>query len=143
MGETWSVIATPTSKPLLDVYFVNDNIGFAVGGDGVSSLILKTSDGGTNWTTQVTEPTTNSSHNTAFFTDENIGYIGNVEIYKTVNAGDVWDVMTSPKQIKDIFFPTYSTGYAVGYDGAILKLTCQGMDLLYRPKKSLHYLSKN
>lgn len=122
MGETWSVISQPTSNPIWDIHFVSDTVGYAVGGDGISSLILKTIDGGSNWTLQSTTPPTSTNHNAVFFTDENTGYCGNVTIYKTSDGGDNWNSMTNNGQILDLFFPTDNIGYAVGYNGTILKL---------------------
>lgn len=130
MGATWTILNQATSKPLWDVFFTTIDTGYAVGGDGVSSLILKTTDGGNSWTVQTTTPTTSSSHNAVFFTSSDTGYLGNTSIYLTNNAGAVWNSMTTPKQIKDIYFPSSSVGYAVGYNGAILKLntTTTGID---------------
>lgn len=50
---------------------------------------------------------------------------------QTKDAGTNWSEMETPHQIIDIFFPTQSIGYAVGYNGAILKITCQGVDLSF------------
>ncbi|WP_181307541.1 YCF48-related protein [Rufibacter sp. XAAS-G3-1] len=120
-GKTWIVLNQATSKPLWDVFFTDSNIGYAVGGDGVSSLILKTLNGGGTWTVQTTTPSTTSNHNAVYFTDANTGYCGNTMIYKTSNGGSNWNEMATNGQIKDIFFPTKYIGYSVGYGGTILK----------------------
>jgi photosystem II stability/assembly factor-like uncharacterized protein len=122
MGITWSIISQPTSNPIWDIHFVSDTVGYAVGGDGISSLILKTIDGGSNWTVQVTSPPTSVSPNAVFFTDANTGYCGNSTIYKTSDGGGNWNSMTLNWQITDLFFPSANIGYAVGYNGTILKL---------------------
>jgi photosystem II stability/assembly factor-like uncharacterized protein len=122
MGVTWNIVSQPTSNPIWDIHFVSDTIGYAVGGSGGSSLILKTIDGGSNWTVQVTTPSTLSTHRAVFFTDANTGYCGNNNIYKTSDGGANWNSMTSSGQIFDLFFPSAYIGYAVGYNGTILKL---------------------
>lgn len=45
-GETWSVLQSPTSKNLNDIYVKNSDVVIAVGDDGT---IIRTSDGGGNW----------------------------------------------------------------------------------------------
>jgi photosystem II stability/assembly factor-like uncharacterized protein len=122
MGATWNIISQPTSKPIRDIHFVTESTGFSVGGDGLSSLIIKTIDGGVNWSVQTTTPATQSAHAAVYFTDENTGYCGNSVIYNTINAGTNWNSMTNSRQIIDLHFPTQDIGYAVGYDGTILKL---------------------
>lgn len=48
-GDTWTQANVPVRSTLLDVYFVNDKLGWAVGHEGV---ILHSSDGGLNWELQ-------------------------------------------------------------------------------------------
>jgi photosystem II stability/assembly factor-like uncharacterized protein len=48
-GETWTQANVPVRSTLLDVFFVNDKLGWAVGHEGV---ILHSSDGGLNWELQ-------------------------------------------------------------------------------------------
>ncbi|HEX4879644.1 MAG TPA: hypothetical protein VFV39_07360 [Limnobacter sp.] len=46
-GETWTPGKVPVSITITSVAFANDALGYAVGHDGV---VLKTEDGGANWT---------------------------------------------------------------------------------------------
>ncbi|MEM8564765.1 MAG: YCF48-related protein [Pseudomonadota bacterium] len=48
-GENWTQANVPVRSTLLDVFFVNDQLGWAVGHEGV---ILHSSDGGQNWDLQ-------------------------------------------------------------------------------------------
>ncbi len=121
-GLSWSELTQPTTKPLMDVFFTSDNVGYTVGGDGLSSVLLKTINGGNDWTLQTTSPPTMQNHEAVFFTEETTGYCGNGYIYKTINSGTTWNPMTSNGQILDLFFPSSTIGYAVGYSGLILKL---------------------
>ncbi|MEM6579707.1 MAG: YCF48-related protein [Pseudomonadota bacterium] len=48
-GENWTQANVPVRSTLLDVFFVNEQLGWAVGHEGV---ILHSSDGGQNWELQ-------------------------------------------------------------------------------------------
>ena len=48
-GETWTQASVPVRSTLLDIFFLNDKLGWAVGHEGV---ILHSSDGGQNWELQ-------------------------------------------------------------------------------------------
>ena len=48
-GTTWTQAQVPVRSTILDVYFVNDQLGWAVGHEG---LILHSSDGGKSWVKQ-------------------------------------------------------------------------------------------
>ena len=69
---------------LNSVFFTAADTGYVVGRDGT---ILKTTNGGTNWTAQ-TSGTTNVL-NSIYFTDANTGYtVGEIgTILKTINSG--------------------------------------------------------
>src|SRR5690606_2137681 len=45
-GETWNTIASPTGKRLNAVFFIDGQLGWAVGEDGA---IIRTEDGGDSW----------------------------------------------------------------------------------------------
>jgi gliding motility-associated-like protein len=76
---------------LLDVEFINENTGYAVGMDGV---ILKTTNGGTDWTAQTSGVLFDLWD--AHFYDEQTGWIcgANGVILKTVNGGANWSMTT-------------------------------------------------
>lgn len=82
-GETWIQWGI-VNKDLNAVYFASEQIGYAVGEDG---MILKTINGGVVWNTQVSS-TTKDIHSVHFLM-ENLGYTagesGNVQ--KTQNGG--------------------------------------------------------
>ncbi len=53
-GESWFALNYPPSINLTSAQFSDDNHGFAVGGDGFSQgAIIKTADGGANWTVDI------------------------------------------------------------------------------------------
>ncbi|MGA9697271.1 MAG: YCF48-related protein, partial [Dehalococcoidales bacterium] len=85
-GALWTEIAPnyEMNKTLTSVCFTDKNTGYAVGPDGT---ILKTTNGGTEWTSQVSG--TSNDLYSVFFTDKNTGYaVGlNGVILKTRNGG--------------------------------------------------------
>lgn len=95
-GTNWSFQIIPNvNVPLNDIYFLDDNIGFAVGGyviigwGGIGGL-LKTTDGGDSWIEQSLNWT--SLYGIAFSDTEN-GIIATASalIYRTTDGGINWD----------------------------------------------------
>jgi len=129
------------SYDLLDcVHFVNYNNGWAVGGrGGVGALILKTTDGGTNWYDNLIIPNTVNTFNSIYFIDQNTGWVvgfGGI-MMKTTNAGTSWDTVTIPTNgaLRQIQFIDSNYGWAVGLEetggnprGIILRTTDSGMN---------------
>ncbi|MEM1322748.1 MAG: YCF48-related protein [Bacteroidota bacterium] len=68
-------------------YFINQDIGYAVGRSG---LIVKTVDGGETWTEQTSN--INLELLSAFFVDANVGFVCGVggALLRTVDGGDTW-----------------------------------------------------
>ncbi len=124
-GQNWDLYQRPHWLPLYDVYFVNDSIGFAVGGKGYEEgLLYKTMNGGNTWDSLLF----NNELRTVHFTDEQTGYAGGYGILlKTEDAGLTWDT-TAAKG--DFFmaanFTNYNNGYLAGYNGSILKTNDAG-----------------
>lgn len=81
-GETWHAQINTNSSTFYSVFFTDDNHGYVVGGDGISQgAILKTVDGGTNWTLDLSLVQTLG---VVFFPNANTGYTcgTNGTIYK-------------------------------------------------------------
>jgi photosystem II stability/assembly factor-like uncharacterized protein len=80
-----------------DVFFIDDNIGWAA--NGAYAAVYKTTDGGANWTTQVTEQSLNGNYyfRNIEFLDENIGFLGTLNslFLKTIDGGTNWIPMTN------------------------------------------------
>lgn len=99
------------------IYFTNANDGFAVG----NSIMFKTTNGGSNWTSKVLSGWFMS----VCFTDANTGYIvgSNGTIQKTINSGTDWTIQTSgtTNWLYKVSFSDANTGYVVGNYGTILK----------------------
>ncbi|MBN1632604.1 MAG: T9SS type A sorting domain-containing protein [Ignavibacteria bacterium] len=131
----WISQNSGTGTILQGVCLVDSNIGFAVGwGD----VILKTTNGGTNWFSQVSG-TSECSFYGVSFTDANNGtvvgllivdrnYIGG--ILRTTNGGTNWILQHSPNYwLLGVSFIDANTGFVVGgfYNlSTILKTTNGG-----------------
>ena len=109
-------------RNLFSVYFIDANIGWAV---GYHRTIIKTTDGGINWTVQSSESPAYDLHSVHFL-DANTGYaVGRETILKTTDGGINWIIQTSvtPYCLYSVYFTDAYTGYAVGENGTILKTT--------------------
>ena len=74
-GESWNMIVTGglDSVNLNEVYFIDESIGYAVGGEAGMARIMVTMDGGSSWTIQ-TSPVS-SELNAIYFPTNSLGYI--------------------------------------------------------------------
>ncbi|MBK6345014.1 MAG: T9SS type A sorting domain-containing protein [Bacteroidales bacterium] len=137
-GNEWSGQTSGTLFRLNDVYFVDENMGYIVGEFDSPSMdiILKTLDGGSNWT--VVSSTHNRILYSVEFTSPTSGFAvgltfndnSNGLIWKTKEGGNQWVEYNtnSGGYLFDADFVNDNTGYAVGDDGTIVKTTDGGVD---------------
>ncbi|MDO8507333.1 MAG: YCF48-related protein [bacterium] len=114
-----------SGNDLYAVRFLDTNNGYAV---GMSGLLLKTIDGGVNWSTK--NPGTSNNLNEIYIVDANISYVvgdGGV-IRKTTDSGTTWATQTSgtTNNLNGVYFTDANTGYVVGDSGTIKKTTDGG-----------------
>lgn len=126
----WFQQSSGTNYYLNSVCFYNNTTGWIAGGKGGFppdfGLILKTTDGGNLWESQIVGSNT---FNASYFTDNNTGWaVGNTGvIYKTINSGTNWSLQsTGNYYLSGISFVDNNTGWAVGNLGTILKTTNGG-----------------
>ncbi|MDB5047026.1 MAG: hypothetical protein JWO30_97 [Fibrobacteres bacterium] len=116
-GVTWVKLPTITDD-ISAAYFTDRDTGYAVGGSG---LILKTSDGGNNWSLPQSGLDSNLHYSCVFFPTKRNGYAASATglVVKTTNAGNTWSSTTSgtPLSLGSIHFTDASTGYTTGYGG--------------------------
>ena len=111
---------------LYSVHLADNNTGWAVGEGGT---ILKTTDGGIDWNSQISGATERllSVH----FTNNNTGWIvgWSGTILKTTDGGTNWNFQTSgsTSRLYSVHFTDQNTGWAVGGRGTILKTTNGGV----------------
>jgi photosystem II stability/assembly factor-like uncharacterized protein len=134
-GQNWTAINSGVfwdPSWLSSVYFPNETTGYAVGADyndeGTESLILKTTNGGENWTKLVTE--IDPYLKNVYFYNDDIGYVlSSQSIYKTINGGMDWEeqLLGGPYEwLNSFYFLNPDTGFIVGNNGKILKTTNGG-----------------
>lgn len=95
-----TVIDSKVDYRINDIYFINQNIGFAVGGDRYSEgYILKTIDGGINWA-RIKESNIDTNHelqtfNSIDFLNDSIGQIvgHGGKIGRTYDGGNTWNII--------------------------------------------------
>jgi len=133
-GDSWDLIYGGEPYTINSIFFVNNNVGYAVG-DG--SNILKTINGGDTWTIDDSQNSINKR--AIFFTNDSVGYvaIGNgppnnplsYKILKTIDTGDTWDEVTSDVDtyLMSLYFVNNDIGFAVGGQGTILKKSNGGI----------------
>ncbi len=116
---------TPQGNTILTSKFLNANIGYAAGDNG---LLLKTITGGNTWITQ-NSGTVNPLMSICFL-DENTGFAASLggEIIKTTDGGTHWIQQSSANEmpLNAIGFFNASTGIAVGAMGNILNSSDSG-----------------
>ncbi|WP_371189239.1 WD40/YVTN/BNR-like repeat-containing protein [Thalassotalea maritima] len=88
-GVNWQQQEVPTQSTITKLFFIDENIGWAVGHD---SLILKTQDGGITWQLQNFKPDLQRPLFDVYFVDENQGIAVGAYgfMYRTTNGGDTW-----------------------------------------------------
>ncbi|MBK8982947.1 MAG: hypothetical protein IPM38_11635 [Ignavibacteria bacterium] len=127
-GNNWSEQNSGTTIKLNTAYFINSQNGFIGGND----ILLRTTNGGINWTAMNLSTYINSMS----FINDNTGFIvggssnGYKSIRRTSNGGNTWINVFAPGTwpFNDIFFTNSSTGYIAGNENAFLKTTNSGVN---------------
>ncbi len=131
-GQTWTNVYPnnlPSNFRFREISFVDNNIGYVVGGvSGTSGKVLKTIDGGVTWTTtalnasDVVAGVKFISAEDGFASD----YDGN--LYRTTSGGDSWVLLQSgiSEYLFEIDFDANNAGIVVGDNGTFLRTTNGG-----------------
>jgi len=121
--QDWIKQKTNTNADLSSVFFINPDLGWAVGSEGT---ILKTTDGGEIWTLKSSGVT--NGLNSVCFTDSLTGFaVSFSELLKTTDGGEQWVVQDTVINagLSSVFFIGRDTGFVAG-TGRILKTTDNG-----------------
>lgn len=88
-GINWTIISNLSNSYVYDMYFLNSNTGWVAG----SNILKKTTDGGLNWVTQLT----NTCYS-IYFVDQNTGWApaDGYNVLCTTNGGTTWSSRTTP-----------------------------------------------
>jgi photosystem II stability/assembly factor-like uncharacterized protein len=123
-GYHWSVFSPGVDFYLNRIQFINNEIGFVVGGDSTGGYLLKTPDAGATWqliNLHMPEPGWPTG---LFFVDANKGFITGKKFFKkTTDGGTTWvdAINTATENFSDVSFKTSSTGFATASAGRYYK----------------------
>lgn len=138
-GDNWLQYSLPDTGDGNDIFFINSDTGFILCSIITGSRVLRTSNGGINWSVQASY-VSNSYLYSIKFVNSQTGFVGGYEnnefIDKSTNGGLDWFRLTIPINsnffIKSICFVNVNTGYAVGngFTGAVqlIKTTNSGVN---------------
>jgi len=116
----------PQGNTLNDIYIFNQDTAIAVGDLGT---VIKTTNGGENWSVQHHAAGTSQDFTGVYFLDELIGWaVGGTALLKTEDGGNSWtEIQTNtPFAMRAVHFVDADTGIVVGNDGIVLRTTDGG-----------------
>jgi photosystem II stability/assembly factor-like uncharacterized protein len=111
-GETWQEVEHDKYFDVMDIQFVNDDIGYVVGGMLGPFHYIKTVDGGKTWKQKIYPRWTLTTYNTVCFQDQHSGFVFNAigEIIATADGGQNWFILDTLRHPK---LTPGSTGYNI------------------------------
>lgn len=128
----WVAHPTSVTKNLYSIHFASKDIGFATGWDEYGSVVLRTTNGGNSWAqtafdSQLVFGVHSLSDKHIFVAGYDTRY-GCAAILETTDGGSEWQEKFAPEcfGFYMLAFPSPTTGFVCGYDGAILKTTDAG-----------------
>ena len=133
-GNTWTVKFNNANLQLNKVFFVNSNIGWVVGDNGVSAngKVFKTTDSGENWVEQTLLGSTVVSLNDVHFTNNTTGLTVGAggKIFLTTDGGITWNNQSSgtTDNISAVFFLDVNTAWCTTGNGKIMKSSNGGVN---------------
>jgi photosystem II stability/assembly factor-like uncharacterized protein len=131
-GDNWSYISSANHYTYCSgFYFVNENIGYSIGGgtNSISGDVFKTTDGGNTW--NQLNIYVDEGLSSVFFIDENVGFISGGfnqrKVMKTVDGGINW-TQVSNQEFGQIQFINNQVGYGnrIGYSNGRMYKTTDG-----------------
>ncbi len=122
-GVNWGgATGVPSGLTCYDVFLVNSTIGWSVA-DG--KYIIKTTNGGANWSTQQTGSILDPTLYSVMFADTNYGWTVGTggTIYATTNGGTNWATQTSGTtlDLHDVYVLDKNIVWIVGKNGTVLR----------------------
>lgn len=129
-GATWSPQTSGRGDNLRDVYFVDADYGWAVSGGSSRPIILRTTNGGSDWLDRSSSPK-DGEFNAVYFFDRDNGFAAgqsgfiNSTIDRTTDGGETWTFWNNPctSEIYDVHGVRSGPGYVAyvaGGGGAVL-----------------------
>lgn len=153
-AKSWTKLNSTVNLPIRGIYFINNNTGFAVGGENscggtgctpAGGFILKTQDGGKNWT-KVFTPSDKIEVSSIYFINSSHGFcVGDNVVLKTIDGGKTWAenrINNIGGKMMKISFVDDQTGFIVCLFDKILKTTDGGITWkITSPNKNVGYYS--
>ncbi len=129
-GNSWDQSYIGSGEWIGDIFFVNENKGWAYGSNGTLKV---TQDGGISWTSQAIG--TSNYVAVVFFVDENEGWAaggyggGNGFIHYTSDGGNTWTPQTPAQNdhFQAGYFTSDKNGWLTGVSSRIHKTTDGGL----------------
>jgi photosystem II stability/assembly factor-like uncharacterized protein len=127
-GETWTLQDSGTTYNFYGLHMIDPLTGWVVGGreadfSPARRIILKTTDGGNTWNTQLVESYLNPFKD-VYFVDMNHGWaVGEFsEVVRTTDGGVTWTEQDAPSsgQLTSVFFLDSLNGWITGASGNLL-----------------------
>ncbi|MBV1932712.1 MAG: hypothetical protein KUG71_13470 [Porticoccaceae bacterium] len=142
-AKTWTQGNSPTQVLLTNVFFIDDQLGWAGAHD---TLILHTTDGGENWAIQYEDPIPGGDIPKPIldilFTDKNTGYAVGAYglLLKTADGGKNWesvDTLALYDRLEELEMePEPNFNYLLAFDGNVLIVGELGTLLSFDPEAS-------
>ncbi|MBO9562809.1 MAG: hypothetical protein J7621_08555 [Niastella sp.] len=138
-ANTWTALNSTVTLPVRDICFIDNLKGFAVGGENScggtgcippGGFIVKTTDGGQNWT-KVFTPSDKIEIAAIYFINNTTGFCaGDNVIFKTADGGQTWSeykVNNLGGKMMDVLFTDAQHGYVVCTFDKIVKTSNGGL----------------
>lgn len=145
-GLNWVTQTTDGANYLNNLYFIDENNGFGSGGS-LGGEIIKTTNGGDNWTRVYEDIYQKQS---MIFLNATTGFAGceKGRIYKTTDAGDTWNFALSDGtlDVTSLNFIDANTGFGFGAGSVYIKTTDGGNNWYESPisgSQSSQYFDAN
>ena len=123
----WNTQKTISSYWLHSVFFSDSNFGWAAGGGEDRSIILRTLNGGKNWST-VKNSLQKGFLAGSYFINDHTGWFCGSDgmIFRTDDSGNNWwrEITNTDQHLVEMFFFD-DIGYVVGKNGTVLKSMCE------------------
>lgn len=124
-GKNWNFVKPDIKGNLEDIFFINTNVGWAVGYEGDNKglprkLIMKTSSGGKDWSPIYIDES-KGYLSSIFFLDLNYGWtVGGNKVYYTFDSGINWTIIDNIDSLRlnfnDVFFINQEIGWIAGFE---------------------------
>lgn len=136
-GNTWQFInMSAYANALVDINFIDENVGFVSGNNASGGVILKTTDGGTTWT-QILSTGTNGDYiwKLQVLNSNNNVIFGSVEavipnpgrLAKSIDGGVTWTLQNAPEsEIQAVGFLDENHGWMGGHTTGFYETTNGG-----------------